>query len=76
MFMVVPIPPSTTKLINIDKGMARPTKREFLRPKKKSKTNTTKMTPKTILFSRLSSCIFVCSDWSFVIDIFRPCGKI
>jgi hypothetical protein len=38
--------------INIDIGIAIPTKRAFLKPKKKSNTITTKTTPKIILFTK------------------------
>ena len=38
--------------INIDRGMATPTNKAFLKPKKKSKTKTTSKTPKMIEFSK------------------------
>jgi len=44
------------KDINMDKGIATPTNRAFLSPKKNSKTATTKMTPKMMEFSRLLTC--------------------
>jgi hypothetical protein len=38
---------------NMEKGIAIPTKRAFLNPRKKSKTKTTSITPNTIEFSKL-----------------------
>ena len=51
---------------NIENGIAIPTKRAFLSPKKKSKTNTTRITPKTIEFSKLLTCERIIIDWSLV----------
>ena len=75
-FIVVPIPPSTTKLINMERGMAMPTNKALRSPKKKSNTKTTKITPKMILFSKLLNWSRVCSDWSLVMEIFKFSGKI
>ena len=44
------------KDINMDKGIATPTNKAFLNPKKNNKTATTKMTPKMIEFSKLLTC--------------------
>ena len=75
-FMVVPMPPNTTKLINIDNGMAIPTNKALRKPKKKRSTKTTKITPKMMLFSKLLSWSLVCSDWSLVIEIVKFSGSI
>ena len=52
-FKLTPAEFSNIKDKNIEKGMAIPTNNAFLSPKKKSNTKTTKITPKTIEFSRL-----------------------
>ena len=51
-FKVKPKVFSIHKDINIDIGIAKPTKRAFLNPKKKSKTVTTNTIPKIILFTK------------------------
>jgi len=51
-FRVMPIALKMKKLINIDSGMAIPTKRALRNPKKNIKTNTTSNIPKMIEFSR------------------------
>ena len=52
-FKLTPAEFNNIKDKNIEKGMATPTNKAFLSPKKKSNTKTTNMTPKTIEFSRL-----------------------
>ncbi|CAI8174238.1 MAG: Uncharacterised protein [Crocinitomicaceae bacterium] len=52
-FKLTPAEFNKIKDKNIENGIAIPTKRAFLRPKKNSNTNTTKITPKTIEFSKL-----------------------
>ena len=51
-FKVFPIALKIAIDINIDIGIATPTKRAFLNPKKNNNTITTKTTPKIILFTR------------------------
>jgi len=51
-FNVFPKVPRIARDINIDIGIAIPTKRAFLNPKKNSKTITTNITPKIILFTK------------------------
>ncbi len=64
------------KEINIDSGIAIPTKRAFLIPKKNSKTTTTKITPSMILFSRSDTIVLVSLVMSLVLEILRLEGKI
>ena len=47
---------------NMEKGIAIPTKRAFLSPKKNSNTKTTRITPKTIEFSKLLICERIIMD--------------
>ena len=47
---VIPMAPRIMKLINIDRGIATPTKSAFLRPRKNNNTPTTKRIPKMIEF--------------------------
>ena len=42
--------------INIDNGMAIPTNKAFLKPKKNNNTATTRITPNMMEFSRLLTC--------------------
>ncbi len=61
MFILKSMAPITTKEINMDIGIASPTKRASRVPKKKNKTAITKITPIIMLFSRLLNCIFTIS---------------
>ena len=74
-FRVYPIQPKIIKDINIDMGMANPTKSAFLNPRKNIKTVTTSMIPKIILFTKSSTCPMVFEDWSLVMFILRFEGK-
>ena len=65
-FKLTPAEFNKIKDKNIENGMAIPTKRAFLKPKKNSKTKTTNSTPKTIEFSKLLTCERIITDWSFV----------
>jgi hypothetical protein len=51
-FNVFPKVPRIARDINIDIGIAIPTKRAFLNPKKNNNTKTTMTTPKIILFTK------------------------
>ena len=57
------------KEINMDKGMADPTKRAFRKPIKNINTKTTRMIPKIMEFSKSLTWVLVCLLWSFVIEI-------
>ena len=61
--------------INIDIGIAIPTKSAFLNPKKNSSTKTTMTTPKIILLTKSVTWFSVNSDWSFAIETVRFCGN-
>ena len=52
-FRLTPAEFNKIKDKNIENGIAIPTNNAFLRPRKKSKTNTTNITPKTMEFSKL-----------------------
>ena len=54
-FKVYPRAPKIISDINIDMGIAKPTKIAFLNPRKNIKTITTKTTPKMILFTKSST---------------------
>ena len=54
-FNVYPRAPIIIRDINIDMGIAKPTKIAFLNPRKNIKTITTKTTPKMILFTKSST---------------------
>ena len=54
--------PRIIKDINIDIGIAKPTKIAFLNPKKNINTITTKITPKMMLFTKSSTCPIVFGD--------------
>ena len=62
--------------INIDIGIAIPTKSAFLKPKKNSNTKTTITTPNIILLTKSVTWFSVNSDWSFAIETVRFFGKI
>ena len=51
MFSVMPIARSTMKLSSIEKGIAEPTKSEFVQPRKRKSTATTRIRPLRMLFS-------------------------
>jgi hypothetical protein len=54
-FRVYPKSDSTTKDMNIDMGMAKPTNKAFLKPRKNMSTVTTNRIPKIMLFTRSST---------------------
>ena len=54
-FIVYPIPFNIINDINIDIGIAKPTNKAFLNPKKNIKTVTTNITPKMMLFTKSST---------------------
>lgn len=56
---VTPIKLRIEKESNIDSGIAIPTNKAFLNPKKKHNTITTKITPKIILFSKSETMVLV-----------------
>ena len=60
----------------MDIGIAKPTNKEFLNPKKNISTDTTRITPKIILLTRSLTWFKVIFDWSFVIVILRLLGKL
>jgi hypothetical protein len=60
--MLEPMSPNIINDRNIDMGMANPTKREFLVPRKKKSTRITKITPMIMLFSRLLNWSLTISD--------------
>ena len=66
--MVSPKNPSIIKDINIDIGIAKPTKSALRKPKKNIKTVITSNTPKTILFAKSLTKFFVAFDWSLEIS--------
>ena len=61
-FTVEPRIPSTTNEINMDMGMANPTKRALRNPRKKNNMEITKIIPIIMLFSRLETMSRTYSD--------------
>ena len=72
---MLPIAPRIAIDINIDIGIAIPTKRAFLKPKKNSNTKTTITTPNIILLTKSVTWFSVNSDWSFAIETVKFFGK-
>ena len=66
MFKLTPAEFSIIKDRNIENGIAIPTNSAFLNPKKNSNTNTTRITPNTMEFSKLLTCERIIIDWSLV----------
>ena len=62
LFKVNPKADKITSDINMDIGIANPTKRAFLRPRKNVKTVTTKIIPKIKLFIKSLTELIVYSD--------------
>ena len=63
--IVLRVTPRKLNIINdnsIDNGIAIPTNNAFLKPKKKYSTSTTKITPKTMLFSKSDTMVLVSLD--------------
>ena len=60
--MVIPAKPRIISAMNIESGMAIPTKSEFLVPKKNKSTVTTSITPKMMLLPKLLTCSLVSLD--------------
>ena len=54
-FSVYPRTPKIIKDMNIDIGIAKPTKIAFLKPRKNIRTITTKITPKMMLLTKSST---------------------
>ena len=75
-FKVYPKAPNIIKDMNMDIGMAKPTKMAFLNPKKNINTMTTKITPKIILFTKSSTWPMVFGDWSLAMVTFKSDGKL
>ena len=65
-FKLTPAKFSRRNEINIESGIATPTNKAFLNPRKNNSTPTTKRTPKMIEFSRLLICDLILFDWSLV----------
>jgi hypothetical protein len=65
---VYPKNPRIINDMNIDIGIANPTKSAFLKPRKNIKTVTTSITPKIILFVRSFTRFVVSFDWSLEIE--------
>ena len=62
MFKVTPALPKRKKAVNIERGIAVPTKSAFLKPKKKSNTAITKIIPNMMEFSNSETVFLVWSD--------------
>ena len=75
-FKVTPIVCNIKNDINIESGIATPTNSAFLRPKKKSKTPTTRIIPSKIELTKLDTISLVLLDWSLVIEIVVPLGIV
>ena len=71
-FKVYPKACSAAKDKNIEKGMARPTRRAFLNPRATNNTITTRIRPEIILFSRSATISLISFDLfiSLVIVVF------
>ena len=61
--------------VNIEIGIAKPTKSAFLKPKKKSKIKTTNSTPIIILFSKLANSSRVYTEASLKVEIVNSSGN-
>ena len=59
----------------MDIGIANPTNKAFLNPRKNINTKTTKITPKIILLTRSFTWFSVILDWSLEIDKFKSLGN-
>src|SRR5690606_31565206 len=73
-FMVYPRPFKIINAMNMESGMAKPTKRAFLNPRKNINTVTTRMIPKMMLFIKSSTIPTVVEDWSLEMLTFRSWG--
>ncbi len=67
-FNVTPIAFKIRKDMSIERGMATPTNKAFLKPRKKRRTPTTSMIPNTMEFKRFETMSRVLLDWSFVLE--------
>ena len=74
-FIVYPNAERIINDINIDIGIAKPTNKAFLNPRKNIKTVTTSKIPKMMLFTNSLTWFNVILDWSFEIVITRSFGN-
>ena len=74
-FRVYPSIDNIIKDINIDIGIAKPTNKAFLNPKKNINTVTTRIIPKMMLFTKSSTWLSVLLEESLAIEMCKSDGK-